>query len=125
MYIAGIAPAESPAGSRSKRRDEPQDERQPGGFSPLHVILDLSLEAMNRIGYRSPTVPRTPPPVLFVYDGGGSFAYDEAARRYEQARPAAMPVDEPLPAEETLTIPEAPAIPARVSFDGMLGGGRV
>ena len=123
MYVTGVGPAKEPDGSHGRRRENAQEARQRTGFSSRHVILDLTLEAMNRIGYRPLAVPRQPQPVLFLYDDRGGLAYEEAARRYEQARPATL-TPEPRAPEETLAPPESPPIPARVSFDGMLDGNR-
>lgn len=119
MYVTGVGPVKARDGSHSRRREDAQEARQRTGFSSRHVILDLTLEAMNRIGYRSLAVPRQPQPVLFLYDDRGGLAYEEAARRYEQARPAVLTPVPPAPEKAP-----ASSMPVRVSFDGMLDGNR-
>lgn len=130
MLIPGIAPAAAVTETRTKPRDETHSERKRAGFSPRHVILDLSREALQRIGHDPLASDRTPQPPLFIYNGTGEFAYDEAARRYADAqRHTATQFEfesQSGGSKDEPTVPDAaiptPALPSVVTFDGMLGG---
>lgn len=129
MLIPEIAPVATVAQSRTKSREEARSERKRTSFSPRHVILDFSREALQRIGRDPLASDRTPQPPLFIYNGSGDFAYDEAARRYADAqRHAATQIEFESQAggsKDELTDPKdavpAPALPSFVTFDGMLG----
>ena len=129
MIVTGIAPTESTAQSRARSREKGRAEEYPTGFSAPHIILDLSLEAMRQIGYEPLAPGRPPQPLLFVYTGKGEFAYDEAAKRYQEAHRRAVSrlEAERLRAETAVreTAPEyaETLLPSTVSFDGMLGLG--
>ena len=129
MLVTGIAPTEAVTQSRAKSREEKQAERQRAGFSAGHIILDLSLEAWKRIGREPHSSARTQPTPLFIYNDAGDFAYDDAARRYEEAQQRAVSRVEierqRANAATVETGPEnaMPPMPSFVAFDGMLGGG--
>ena len=138
MYVTEILLTGAVAHSRERARDEKRTERQRTGFSASHVILDLSLEAMKRIGYEALSLARPPQPLLFVYNGAGAFAYDGAARRSEEAQQHALARIEKETLQREMELLEIeremelleiePGIgaahrpmPSFVAFDGMLG----
>lgn len=121
MYVSGISAAEGLAPPRDRARDAHADARHRSGFSARHVIIDLSAEALRRIGQvpAGPALAQTVP--LFVYDDTGSFAYGEAATRYEEARRRSPTLPAKVPALiEEPAILETPPPPRFVAFDGRL-----
>jgi len=129
MIVTRIGPSEAVAQPRAKTREEKRAERQRTRFSPGHIILDLSLEAWKQIGHEPHSSARTLPPPLFIYNDAGDFAYNDAARRYEEAQQRAI---SRMETERLLVSADAAAakpvnatgsMPSFVAFDGMLGGG--
>ena len=87
------------------------------------------MEAWKQIGHEPHSTARTLPPPLFIYNDAGDFAYNEAARRYEEAQQWAisrMETERLLGnADAAAAKPVIATAPTSsfVAFDGMLGGG--
>ena len=129
MAVTGIAPTEATILSRPNPREQRRAATLPERFSAQHVILNISQDARRQIGYEPVSDGRTTEPPLFVYTDTGAFAYDDAAKRYEETNQRVRSRYErerlrSLSAvqEEIGDIVETP-LPKTVAFDGMLGLG--
>ncbi|NKB56263.1 MAG: hypothetical protein GKS00_08005 [Alphaproteobacteria bacterium] len=115
MQIAGLSATEPSAPTRDRERDGKQTARDRfstgSRFSPTHIILDLSREAMEQIGQGPLSRSRPPKPLLFIYDHSGAFAYDEPMPVQDGRRTVSPPHN-----EERAETP----MPSIVAFDGML-----
>ena len=129
MIVTGIGRSVTVTQPRAKSREEKQAERQRTRFSSRHIILDLSLEAWKQVGHEPHSSARTLLPPLFIYNDSGDFAYNDAARRYEEAQQRAI---SRMKSERLLVNADATAVkpviatapmPSVVAFDSMLGGG--
>ncbi len=111
MRVNNVSPAAALEYSHGRRHDDADQDvlQYRYRFSPVGVILDLSREAMEQTGLDQPSDARQTPPLLFIYNEGGAFAYDEPD----------YPVPDRLAIEEEVI--ETP-MPSVVTFDGMLGG---
>ncbi len=122
MRITNVTPARTLSQPRGREADGKRTEQYRFRFSSAHIIVDLSPEALKKVGEEISSEIRPFRPRLFVYNDTGAFAYDAPAPINRITRSTTIiesEIDEPYDTEENLGVDETP-IRSFVAFDGRL-----